>query len=185
MSYLDSTLTDMTREELESELLKVKDTNTSNMKRKEHFEQQLYEIKRELSTAHAMEEHLSSEIESLQSADRSVSHKLMKKLKALDEEILVLKQTNAQTIQSYESQLHELDLEINVCKENRKTEGSNSNEKVNKETVSEYEREIAELESKIKELQPAVSDSEAKYNEVAQNNDVLETKITVILCEIL
>ncbi|GLV34450.1 spindly [Carabus blaptoides fortunei] len=163
----------MSREELESELLKLESINTSNMKLVDDHAQQLYEMKRELSTAKAMEEHITSEIESLEIKDKSVSQKLMKHLEALNEEIMVIKRTNAENIQTYESQLYEMELEKQASNENRKIKASNTD----KDILSENLREIAELELKIEQLLPAVTESEARYTELTRRNDVLDNKI--------
>lgn len=177
---LDSSLANMSKEKLESELLNLRNQNIVGIENDE----QLTEMKRQLATTKTRIENLSSELDSLQSTDISETNKLMKQIEAREREIQSLKQANTENMLSYDSQIQEKHIEVQKLKENEKTEVNKSTEDT-MEKITQYTDTIFELKSMIEQLTLTLADNEYKCSEAMQKRGLLENMIGVIICQIV
>lgn len=180
MEHLDSSLANMSKEKLESELLNLRNKNIVGIENNE----QLTEMKRQLATTKTRIENLSSELDSLQSTDISETNKLMKQIEAREREIQSLKQVNTENMLSYESQIQEKRKEVQKLKGNEKSEVNKSTDD-HLEKITQCTDTIFELKSMIEQLTLALADNEYKYTEAMQKRGLLENMISVIICQII
>lgn len=167
----------MSREDLEIEFESLKGTNILQSKRIEEYEQQIYDLKRHLAISKSMEQHFSSEIESLQSIHDAKLEELMKKIALHEEQITLLHQQHTETIQHYETEL--------IKKENEIIENMNEMKQSSRDVSLKDEREkcsdeIYQLKTKINDLTEDLIEFEIKYKDAILNNTSLENKNTVV-----
>lgn len=180
---LSTSIIDLPIEELQKEYNNLKQILLSAQQDLDCKNQQLYDYKRQLTTAQVLEKEYQQEIQSLQSGENTQIEKLKGRIKQLEGEAINLKQDSNEQISCLETELSVKNQEVEQLQIELKTLSLT----ISNNTTNDYDKLKAEntkLHSELESLHANYDFMKEEYQQLQKHNVSLEENIAIMNKEI-
>lgn len=174
----DNSFKDLTKSDLENMYFHLKRNYEAIQNDTEEKTQLIYDLKRQLATANALEREYQQEIENLQCGGNIEGERLRIKIQNLEEELKESKKISEVQVQKLEDVILEKEEEIQTLKGELKFfAGNQKNNKT--EEFDKVLHENEKLKIEIANLREEVEEIAFKFEEISKQNEVVETSSKV------